>query len=275
MLGAIVGLLLSSALILLYHLRGAQGESDDAVEYRKLGRGELAEGPFGRRWLGPFLCGDDVRKWRVLTSGSVLLISMLLGWQWGWIAPILFLGLMALARIPLVIPALVDAPSFLFALLAGMLPFPFNLLCALISGAFKETGPVFAAAWTLNPTLLLGLLAVKWWHKKAPSEKPFLSPVWKLPALTIPFHPWLYMDAMLYPWGALAVLVPVGLGLGVAWEAPILSLALGYGSLLLARDRARLYEWAFPALLPAALACPPWLIYPLLLPHLMNTTAEC
>lgn len=275
MLGALVGLLLSSSLLLLYHLRKASGLSDDCYEYLKLGRGEVAEGPFGRRWLAPFLCGEDRGKWRVLTVCSLIGSSILLGAVYGWVAPVLFLGCTALSRIPMVIPVLVDAPAFLFAFASTLAPFPFNLLLALISGAFKESGPVFAAAWSLNPTLLLGLLAVRWWHKRAPSDKPWLQSPKQLLLLSIPFHPWMGWQQMLLPWGAMAILVPVGLGLGVAPAAPLLSLLLGYGTLLLARDRARLYEWAFPALLPAALACPEWLIYPLLLPHMMNPSPEC
>lgn len=274
-MGALVGYLLTTSLLVLYHLRGASGVSDDSKEYLKLGRGELAEGPFGRRWLAPLLCGEDLDKWKALTAASLVASSTLIGALWGWEAAILFNGLTALARIPMVIPVLVDAPSFCFALLSTVAPFPLNVVCAIVSGAFKETGPVFAAAWSLNPLLLLGLLGVDWFHRKAPSEKPWLGPPHTLPALAIPFHPWLYMDAMLLPWGAMALLVPVGLGLGAPGaEAALLSLCLGYGSLLLAVDRARLYEWAAPALFPVALACPAWLIYPLLLPHMMNTSKE-
>ncbi len=266
--------LLPLLFITLYSLRKAEGHTDDAKEYLKLGRGEVAEGPFERRWLAPFLNKDDISLWRSMNNGCTVAICILLGLHWGWQAVVLYMGLSSLSRIPLVIPCLVDTPSFLFALLATLAPFPANVFLAIVSGAFKETGPVFAAAWSLNPLLLLGLVGVNWFHKKTPSDKPFLSPFWKLPAIAIPSHGWLSWHQMLFPWGALAILVPVGLALGADPVAPLLSLALGYGSLILARDRARLYEWAFPALLPAAMLCPPWLIYPLLLPHLMNPSPE-
>lgn len=270
----IPSLLLPLLLILTYHLRGATGRTDDAKEYLLLGEGGVAEGPFGRRWLLPFLLGGVEERWRWVNYVCITLTSLLLGLQWGWVASVLYLGCSSLSRIPLVIPALVDAPSFLLALAATMAPFPLNILLALLSGACKETGPVFAAAWSLNPLLLLGLLGVRWWHPRRPSDKPWLQSPLEVLKLSIPTHPWLSMHSMLFPWGALMVLVPVGLGLGVDWKAPVLSLLLGYSSLLLARDRARLYEWALPGILPAALACPPWLIYPLLLPHLMNPSTE-
>ena len=72
---------------------------------------------------------------------------------------------------------------------------------------------------------------------------------------------------MILPWGACAILLPLGcadasmeLVLSVA-----LALVIGYGQLRIATDTQRLYQWAFvPVLAISVLAVPLW-AYPLVI----------
>ena len=55
----------------------------DAARYLLAGRGVKVAKPFHLRWLFPYLCEDDVRKWRVLWLCSwPLLAGLMFTYSW-------------------------------------------------------------------------------------------------------------------------------------------------------------------------------------------------
>jgi hypothetical protein len=164
-------------------------------------------------------------------------------------------------------------PSLTLALLSSSLlvtPSPtlftvgISLTLALLSGAMNEKGPIFAAAWTLNPLPLVGLIGSGWWRRRgAPQgETEWLRHPWR-EARTTHRRALLAWQVMLGPWGVVLPLALVGVTSATPpqrWAAMI-SLGLGYGLLLRSQDRARLFLWAAPAVIPlAVLGTPEWAI---------------
>jgi hypothetical protein len=80
---------------------------------------------------------------------------------------------------------------------------------------------------------------------------------------------------MVLPWGALAVLVPIALYSSVAAVSCVLALALGYAHLTFCHDRSRLYQTGAAAVIvPAVIACPPWMVGLVVLAHWFNPWAR-
>jgi hypothetical protein len=208
--------------------------------------------PFHLRWLLPKVCGANVLAWTavsyVAALASVQLVyvwthSLVAAWLWAW----LFVVQCAAAR-----PALVDMASCALSL-GAVVAWPVSPYLAfalvLLSGACKESGPVFAAAWSLNPFLLIGVIAAGWWIMPRRNDHPYCQRPWFWARVR---HDPLACKRMLAPWGAVLILAPLGAGWDRATLAAMVSLALGYGQLLRSQDAARLYLWAAPAVLVLA-----------------------
>jgi hypothetical protein len=207
---------------------------------------------------------------------------MLGGEQW-LPAVLLWVGL-PWFRLGVRYPVLTDATAMLFALLSVILlpvSIPLAVVSAVIAGACRESAPVYAALFSLSPWPLLALPAVlaahfltrkgeipigaDWLHK------PFKS-AWD-------FHGGKWLDAKwtLLPWGAalIAVLNPQ------FWTA-LPALAVAYGTMLVANDFARLYQWAAPPVVILAAQMVPELsiigvgftIFALILLHFWNPYAN-
>ena len=174
-------------------------------------------------------------------------------WSLGWRAGLLVLAL-PMARQWWRWPLMPDAAAFALACVAAVSPWYVAVPAALLAGSLHERAPVFAAAWGWSPWPLVGLVvpALAWvWARRGPA-RPWEAGVIESPVRTawesVQAAPlWVYA----LPWGwGLAVLAP-----GALWSWSLaVSLALAYGQCVVAVDRARLYQWAAPAV---AVACLP------------------
>ena len=278
--------LISLGFFLLARADAGASLSPDGRFYLSMGKGDPVPRPYSLRWLWPFLLGASPRAWEIV-SGLALVawgpaFLFFLG-AWGF-SPAdglkgvaLLCGLPALFRLNSRFPILVDAPAFLLALAsagAALSGRPASAAAlALLAGASKESAPIFAAAFSLSPWPLLGLLAVGWWRRPGPipgwASEWLSSPV--RAARKVALGSILDWKVMLLPWGLLAPLAVFAPWEGRAAWAAGLSLALGYSSLALAQDRARLFSWAAPALIVVALpALPPSWAAAALLAHAFN-----
>ena len=157
-------------------------------------------------------------------------------------------------RLSLHLPVLIDAPSFTLSLAVAALARSHPYLAALAAlplGSLRETGPVFAAAWSLSPYPLVGLLATGWFRPHAPADEVWLA------------HPFREAVALRRKLGLSAELYVLPLGaalLGLSDARSWLAVALAHAQLILAQDTLRLTVWATPPLcLAAATLCPSWL----------------
>lgn len=233
--------------------------------------------PFHLRWLVPYVCRREPRRWAwaawvswvVATVGVGLLAPT---WQTGMAAALMFCWLPGI-RYNLARPILVDLPAMALALVAAVLAkhgqTELAILVSATSGACKESGPVFAAAYAWNPWLLVGLVA--------PLGRALVTRAGTVDddplhlyrtALTheehdwITTHPWRaglsrewMSPQMVAPWGAAVVAVS-----SMTWQLGA-CLALAYGQLLRTTDTVRLYQWAAPVVCIAAATAVPvaWL----------------
>jgi hypothetical protein len=133
------------------------------------------------------------------------------------------------------------------------------------SGQVKESAPVFGVIlapvlwpFALGSTVLAVLIGqIMGTKSKNPKVAKPLLWAWKK-------HDPLSWRDMLLPWGVAAALLPLQYQeQSVVFHASVcafLSLAVGYGQLLIAQDHARLYQWAAPAVLVAVAGfSPSWL----------------
>ena len=250
----------------------------DGTRYIALASGERAPSPFYLRWLIPKLCGRSPLRW--FAVGATSSIGAAVGI--GMLAPSLATGIAAalmFAGLPIVAynlqaPILVDMPALALAVWAGVAGrhelIWLAVLLACLSGAAKESGPVFSAVFATSfwPLLALAPVAVR-----ALMARTGPDPISRYRTVNTPeehawilAHPfragWKYHrrklfdgTVMLAPWGgALAGLANLD-----AWT--IAALCLGYGQLAVATDSVRLYQWAAPMLIIAAVTAVPvaWL----------------
>ena len=166
-------------------------------------------------------------------------------------------------------PVLTDAPAMCFAVLAALLPWPFNVIVALIGGFARETVPVFAAlyAWSLWP--LIALIPIGAWALFAPEgadpikRESWLARPFKT-AMEFKHGEWREFGAMVTPWGgALAAL---------AFPSPHLfaTIAVAYAQLVVATDFTRLFVWAAPVVVLHAAQVPVEWMLPLAVFHITN-----
>lgn len=255
----------------------------DGKYYLARGLGHAVPRPYALRWALPKILGGDPRKWVVANAVVLVLTGPLLFWYFqlqavsrveALVGVALYVGLPGVWRLNVRYPVLVDAAGMAFALLSACCVLTGAWWAAvgfaLIGAAVCEKSPVFAAAFSFSCLPLLGLLVVAaaWVWSEHSDDKPewLRQPL----AAAREFHKGQWLDAtkVFLPWGAVGVLVLISSGWRPeAWVA----LALGYGSLYVANDMTRLYQWAAPALIPVALCALPmeWAA-PILAAHLLN-----
>lgn len=256
----LLALALGLFVVALHRWQTPLAVSLDGGFYLDAGRGLDVPAPYDRRWLLPQLLGARRDAWAWVTglsiaAGAPLVCAYAGGGTRGLVAAVLYVGLPGLVAFPAAHPVLVDAPAFALAL-GGALAWragchELGMVLAVMAGFCKESAPVFAAVFAWSPTLLLALLIVRAARR------------WKAaPAVLAQHrleHDYLEAARYLYPWGALVVLFPLALGWDRATLQALTALAVGYGQLLIASDRSRLYQWAAPCVIALAVArMPPW-----------------
>lgn len=270
----ILSAFIAAAFYVLARLDVATRLTPDGRFYAAAGTGTAVPRPYAFRWLPPMLCGAESWRWQALSAASLIAWGPLMAWYlaafglapWQQLAGVALLcGLPGLFRLNASFPALVDAPAFALALAAAGCWLHGHVWAgvglAVAAGACKETAPVFAAVFAWHPALLVGLAGAAWWAKSGP------APAWAAQWLSNPVKAalkahegaWLSWQAMLLPWGALALLAPLA-AMAAPWALLIpaaVAVALGYAQMVAAQDRARLFCWAAPAVIVVALAALP------------------
>lgn len=221
---------------------------------RAVGEGRIAIGgwepcqPFRLRWLLPWLwrqTRDPMLAGRYSCYVGCVLSAALVGHLGGWRAELLFLAL-PLWSCWVRHPWQIDAPAMALALLAATSDtWWVVVLISLVAGAAKESAPLFAAVYAWSPLPLVGLLVPLVSDMLLPAGEPrdaaegaIVGRPW---ASARVYHgPALHDVSMVAPWGAVLLA-----GACPTWQLGA-ALALGYGQLLVAVDRARLYLWAAP-----------------------------
>lgn len=232
----------------------------DSARYVLAGRGERVARPFHLRWFLPWLCRDVPRRWWVVWLASwPLTASAMVVWSLGHeleLGPALgaaglLVALPGLTGPAVVRPVGVDLPALALSLWSVALLelgyWPAAVALVLVAGAVKETSPVFAALWSWNPLLLVGLVAPA---VRALLSRPALDEVTMTPALlevhehplrsALEAHRARARDAWLWlaPWGAtLAALARPS-----AWL--VATLGAAHAQLLVATDHVRLVHTA-------------------------------
>lgn len=163
-----------------------------------------------------------------------------------------------------VMPTTVDGPSMLAALAAATLAPSHPVLAVVLStvaGIIHERGPVFAALYAWNPWLLIGLVGVQWWAKRAapnhqsPELADRLVGHKSMLATMLAHRP--HVD-LLNEGGLVWALRGIPLWAAYA-GAPLsawVALGVAFASRLVGTDTARCLMWAAPALLMHM--DPPW-----------------
>lgn len=235
--------------------------SPDGRHYLRAALGVAVPKPYSARWLLPRLIGPDPDRW-VSSTIYWLLCMPLMAWTYfgamglggatRWFATALLCALPGVWRCSWRFPVLIDAPSFGMALgvatAAMTLPWWASMPLALVLGATRESGPVFAALWSWSPSPLVGLLASGWWRPHAmpdASAEPWLEhPV----RYALALRRQIGLDSSLYlrPWGAALA------GLAApSWQLAA-TVAAAHMQLFCAVDTIRLTSWCAPVLVAAA-----------------------
>lgn len=251
----------------------------DGNFYLSMGRGNPAPTPYRLRWLLPRVLGPRVKAWNAVTGIALVLtcplIAMLGGERW-FLAVILWVGL-PWFRLGVRYPILTDAPAMMFALLSVVLlpvSIPGAIAAALAGGACRESSPVYAALFSLSPWPLLGLAAPLAAHLLVKKGEVPMGAEWlRTPIKSAwDFHggKWLDPKWTFLPWG-MALLALFHENLPLALPA----LVVAYGTMLVANDFSRLYQWAAPPVVVlAAQVAPEWAIYAVAALHLVNPWAS-
>lgn len=249
----------------------------DSYRYLALAHRERVHPPFNRRVLFPILFGKDEKVWQLWTRISIIALPLLVAlyvfqslgsWQSALFAAFLMAGMPSMVYW-WETPVLVDAPALCFAVGAALLPWPYNLIVAAIGGLGRETVPIFAALYTLNPILLLGLIPVGIMAIVAPKGEDLLNrDEWlKHPIETAQKFKkgtWRSAKHFIYPWGAglAALFYP-------SWQLGLTAL-IAYSQLFVATDYVRLYVWAAPVVLLQVGHIDPVYMIPLIIIHWFN-----
>lgn len=244
--------------------------SPDGYFYLAAARGEAVPHPYRLRWLLPLVLGANSRAWQAVTYAS-LGVTPFVAFAYFWTlglrgmqaagATLLLSVLPGVWRCSLRFPVLLDAPSFALALGTAVAArdgsWWLAVLLGLVSGAVRETAPLFAAVWAWSPWPLLGLLVTGWWRPRASSDISWLtrpySEAWEL-------RNRVGLDWTLYlrPWGAALA----GLAAVPSWQM-VTTLVLAHAQLFAAQDTIRLTAWAAPVLVAAAVRVIPveWIFF--------------
>ena len=249
----------------------------DAARYWLAGRGVTVARPFHLRWLLPYLCRNDLRRWSIvwwaswpLAAGGCALLAHTYGLspQRCAVAAILLIALPGVLGPPVTRPIGVDLPALALAVMgAGLYRlgwWPAGLALVLVASCIKESSPVFAAVWAWSPLLLLAFIAPLIRHLIAESAIDEVTA--REPYRTIYDHPlrtslhareWRSAWVMVAPWGiTLAALNAPSRALATA-------LVVAHAQLFVATDTVRLTQTAAGPLMAvgAAVVIPePWLI---------------
>jgi hypothetical protein len=199
---------------------------------------------------------NPLRYWTIINQSAVLATSLLLELhQFG--AGFLFLGL-ASTRTNMIFPILTDQLGILFLTL-GFLIHPIFFI---LGGFINEKVPLIGAL--INPLAILGIIfpiamRLKYEEKLLPSDPDWLRE--PLKAGIVKLRTTNPVDLIL-PWGVASV--------GLFLISPFLVL-FAYLQLLLAQDRARIYQWISPIVCVAAAGIVPieWMA-PLIVLHFLN-----
>lgn len=213
--------------------------------------------PYGMRPLLPWIFRLRPRWWIISSYAAIAATAVIVGIVGGWPASVLFLGLSS-TRTNVMFPILTDQVGMLLLTLGVVLPWPWNILPILLGAFVNEKVPVFSAALTGNPWLILPLMGSWWFWRK--SRKPNAQdPEWLQNPMTEARKKALDLEwkTLILPWGAalpgLLSISPVGV-------------ILAYVQVAVAQDRARLFQWISPIVVIAAV---PWIPSQFLLPLLI------
>lgn len=258
--------------------------SGDGRRYLAMGIGSKVEAPFCRRLFLPMLLGGKPRRWYYTNAIILIAIGPLLTC---WLllsgatplqtiyGVVLFIGLIGAFKLGIDEPVMVDSAAHAVTLLlcigvAAGVPIWLLVTGSLLASSIKESTPIFAAAISGQPWLLVGLAGygiICYWRLRDSGARRGIAHDFRYIRTR---RGWRFFDppSMLGAWGValpLALLHPSAL----LW----IGLAIAYGQLFLATDTLRLSQYAFPVVILAAVTTP--FIWPalwglLLVLHLFN-----
>jgi len=239
----------------------------DSHRYMAMGNGEKVARPFNRRVLLPLLCGSHVRSWQWLSYSCLFLLPVLMAvyvhshtasWIQALFAALLIAGLPQI-QFWIKTPVLTDQFGMMTALLAAVLPWPWNLIVCTVAAFNRETVPIFAAIYSWDPVLLVALVPIGIWAYVAPKGPDQLGrDNWLAHPVknSLKFHEnaWRHIGVMLLPWGA-GILSTCFLSVQM-----VAVTVVAYAQLIVATDSARLFVWAAPVVfLQLSYVDPQWM----------------
>ena len=243
--------------------------SPDGQRYMGMANNIDQPRPFCHRFLLPEIFRTP-RKWQIFTYSSLIALGPALAYfidgtiEQKLFGVALMVGLTGVFRINVLYPVLVDAPAMLLVVLMAALIKHHNWVLAysllIFAAGIKESTPIFIFLLAQNWWWALGILvsvALNYQYRNKPKVESGIK-------VGLAAHKgyWFSASEMLLPWG-MCLLVVFNMNW---WVFAIIGVS--YGQLLIANDRARLYQWAFPAVINAVVPIIPveWMI-PVLLIH--------
>lgn len=268
--------------------------SPDGMQYVTMMSGGEVPLPYSLRWLIPNVirawvpAGYYTRVWWYISKLALVSLGPLMVYYLSpdtpthsaLLASALVVGLPGIVIANILMPILVDAPAVAIMLgSAGLFRrghIATGLLLTLMGTYTKEIAPVFisAAVWWWLPLVCIIPVILHVLEEKAKSTefadanfsekgKAFLSgALGKLPGLNGHRTHLLKAKEMILPWGVclLAAFYP-------SWQLAVI-LLLAYAQLAHGFDKMRLYQWAFPCVIEAAIqAIPKQWVIPAILVH--------
>lgn len=249
---------LSALAWFLVRLDEKSSMAPDSLYYLALAKGEKVPRPFCGRLLLPLLLRENIRAWNVLVAiwfvvggcamytlaGNNVMATLL----WVWLPN---------TRFHLRHPILTDLAGIVVPMAAAAwLPHtPVALVAvALLVGVTREWGVIWFAVLTGSPWPLVGLAstALAYWRSGRPAQQgdpDFISNPFQTVSRYRMGHVFNYR-LMLLPWG---MVLPLAI---LSGHMPWHWFLLAYLPLIIATDHARIYLYAAPVLILAALQAP-------------------
>ena len=241
--------------------------ANDTIRYQAMAQGKKVMRPWNLRIIVPLLFGRITWLWRSMTMLCLVLIAPVLVWflklqgigdMPALIGVLFYLGCAGIVHFNVEYPYLVDAQAMLLSLISACLFLSdmryIAFLVALLAVLTKETSPVFIAlfSWSIYPLLVLVIpIALLLLMKKVDEDiifgKLYRPNQWFKQGKKELTNP----KVMLLPWGLLLLLAL----LAPSWQLG-LALAVGYGQIVVASDRMRLYQQVFPVVILCAVSAP-------------------
>ena len=260
--------------VLWYRSRG-KGHSPDSTRYLLMAEGHAQPSPYSRRWLLPMLLKSR-RAWAIATGIAYVSIGPLIyeltgslacAWLALWL-PGLTLGI----RLPVLNDAVAMALMLGAAVACKHDQIALAMVLVFVCGQVKESAPIFGALlcghWLVGVAGLVSMAVAIGVGARSSAEPDAAHQISPFRVARAKHDP-LDWKSMLLPWGSVAVFaVVLGVELNTATVVAMVSVALGYGQLLIANDEPRLYQWSSAAVLVALAPYMggPWLV-PLLVAH--------